>query len=115
MVDTAVVERLGTLRVAVDQRSKAWMAYRDAGDAETQRTVRPLGLAFFGNRWTLLGWCELREDFRAFRLDRVRELQVLPEHFADEPGKTMDDYLASMREEEHAYEQSNQKLRKPTN
>ena len=79
------------------------MAYRDAAEAETRRTVRPVGLAFFGNRWTLLGWCELREDFRAFRLDRVRELQVLPEHFADEPGKTMDDYLAQMREEGEAH------------
>ena len=37
------------------------------------------------------------------RLDRVREMQVLPEHFADEPGKTMDDYLAAMRDEEDAH------------
>jgi predicted DNA-binding transcriptional regulator YafY len=108
MVDTAVVERLGQLRQAVDGRSKTWMAYRDYADSETQRTVRPLGLAFFGTRWTLMAWCELREDFRAFRLDRVRDLQVLPEHFVDEPGKTMDDYLASMREEEQAYERANE-------
>jgi predicted DNA-binding transcriptional regulator YafY len=59
-----------------------------------------LGLAFFGNRWTLLGWCEMRDDFRAFRLDRMRELRVLPERFENEPGKTMDDYLAMMRDEE---------------
>ena len=108
MVDTAVIERLGQLRVAVDERSKAWMAYRDVADVETQRTVRPLGLAFFGNRWTLLGWCEMRQDFRAFRLDRVRELRVLPERFSDEPGKTMDDYLAAMREEEETYERHKQ-------
>jgi predicted DNA-binding transcriptional regulator YafY len=82
------------------------MAYRDASEAESQRTVRPLGLAFFGNRWTLLAWCELRNDFRAFRLDRVREMQVLPERFTDEPGKTMEDYLAAMREEEKAYERT---------
>jgi predicted DNA-binding transcriptional regulator YafY len=103
MVDTAVVERLGMLRGAVDERLKAWMAYRDAAEAETQRTVRPLGLAFFGNRWTLMAWCELRDDFRAFRLDRVRDLRLLPERFSDEPGKTMDDYLAAMRDED-AYE-----------
>jgi predicted DNA-binding transcriptional regulator YafY len=103
MVDTAVVERLGLLRGAVDGRAKTWMAYRDAAEAETQRTVRPLGLAFFGNRWTLMAWCELRDDFRAFRLDRVRDLHVLADRFVDEPGKTMDDYLASMRDEDESY------------
>ena len=100
MVDTAVVERLGSLRGAVDDRWRAWMVYRDAADAETTRTVRPLGLAFFGNRWTLMAWCELRENFRAFRLDRVSELRILNERFEHEPGKTMDDYLAAIRDEE---------------
>jgi predicted DNA-binding transcriptional regulator YafY len=106
MVDTAVVERLRLLRGAVDERSKAWMAYRDASEADTERTVRPLGLAFFGNRWTLMAWCKLRDDFRAFRLDRVQDLRVLPERFVDEPGKTMDDYIASMREEEDTVDQT---------
>jgi predicted DNA-binding transcriptional regulator YafY len=99
MVDTEVVERLGLLRGAVDERWKVWMSYRDAAEAETRRSVRPLGLAFYGNRWTLLAWCELREDFRAFRLDRVTELKVLPDRFEQEPGKTMDDYLARVRDE----------------
>jgi predicted DNA-binding transcriptional regulator YafY len=111
MVDTAVVERLGLLRRAVDERSKAWMAYRDAAEAQTQRTVRPLGLAFFGNRWTLMAWCELREDFRAFRLDRVKELRVQPERFVDEAGKTMDDYLALMRDDEDTGEQTSKRTK----
>src|SRR5690606_31472527 len=68
IVDTAVVERLRLLRGAVDERNKVWMAYRDAAEADTDRTVRPLALAFYSNRWTLVAWCELRDNFRAFRL-----------------------------------------------
>ena len=62
----------------------------------TARTVRPLGLFFWGNSWSLTGWCEMRDDFRSFRLDRMREMRPLRDRFHDEPGHTLDDYLARM-------------------
>jgi predicted DNA-binding transcriptional regulator YafY len=61
--------------------------------ADTERTVRPLGVFFWGRAWTLAAWCELRNDFRNFRLDRVRELVVLNQTFEEEPGKTLRDLL----------------------
>ena len=57
------------------------------------RTVRPVGLFYWGYNWTLTAWCELRDDFRSFRVDRIRELDVLEETFDPEPGKTLEDYL----------------------
>ena len=69
------------------------VAYRDEDDNPTRRTVRPLALAFYGRVWLLVSWCELRDDFRSFRLDRMRTLQILGDTFAPEPGKTIDDYL----------------------
>ena len=53
-----------------------------------------LCLAFMAPRWILAGGCELRHDFRNFRLDRIQALDVLPETFPDEPGKTLNDFLA---------------------
>lgn len=44
--------------------------------------------------WTLAAWCELRDDFRDFRLDRVKRIELLDEPFADEPGRTLRDLLA---------------------
>ena len=105
-VSPDVVERLGLLREAVTQRRKAWLQYRDVGDVETQRTVRPLGLSFWGFTWMCTAWCELRNDFRSFRLDRTRELRILDERFEDEPGKRMEDYLHAMAEEDDAAAQS---------
>ena len=63
------------------------------------RTVRPLALAFWGRTWSLTAWCELRKDFRSFRLDRIKGLLVTDELFADEPGKTLPDFLEKMKAE----------------
>ncbi len=57
------------------------------------RRVRPLGLYFWGDVWTLAAWCELREDFRNFRLDRIVEANITTEHFPDEAGKRLEDFL----------------------
>jgi predicted DNA-binding transcriptional regulator YafY len=55
--------------------------------------VRPLALSFYGPVWLLAAWCELRQDFRSFRLDRMAELDVLDERFPPERGKTLQDFL----------------------
>jgi predicted DNA-binding transcriptional regulator YafY len=95
-VPAAVVERLAALRRAIDQRRVVHLAYTAAGGDATDRSVRPLGLFFWGYGWSLAAWCELRADFRSFRLDRIRDLRMLPERFADEPGRTLQDYFSRM-------------------
>jgi predicted DNA-binding transcriptional regulator YafY len=47
--------------------------------------------------WLLIAWCELRDDFRAFRLDRMREMTVLEARFAEERGKTLHDFVVADR------------------
>jgi len=58
--------------------------------------VRPLGAFFWGRLWTLTAWCELREDFRSFRLDRIHGLETLPDRYEEEPGRTLRDYLRQL-------------------
>ena len=82
------------LRRALRQRVKLRFDYSDEEQRRTRRTVRPLALAFYGPVWLLTGWCELRDDFRSFRLDRMSDLDVLDERFRPEPGKTLHDLLA---------------------
>lgn len=90
---------LGTLRAAIREQRKVAFAYQDRKSAPTRRTVRPLGLFYFGPVWILGAWCELRQDFRNFRLDRVTELDVLPESFPAERGKTLSDLFEHYRNE----------------
>ncbi len=87
---------LEAVRLAVVQRRKLHIAYADEGGRASQRTVRPLGSFFWGSVWTLAAWCELREDFRSFRLDRIASLQALEAGFRDEPGRTLADLLRAL-------------------
>jgi len=83
----------GELRRAVNGRFKVRFHYRDLKDRDSERTVRPLALAFYGPIWLLASWCELRQDFRSFRFDRISELTILNETFSAERGKTIQDFL----------------------
>lgn len=88
------------MRGAIRRRTKVWLEYGDAVGALSQRRVRPLALTFYGPVWLLLAWCELRNDFRTFRLDRIHGARIEEEGFEAEPGKTLDDFLARLREQE---------------
>jgi predicted DNA-binding transcriptional regulator YafY len=98
--DPRLGARLDSLRAAIDARRYVLLGYQDALGAASQRRVRSLALAFWGNAWTLGTWCELRNDFRNFRLDRIVTSTVLEERFADEPGRRLPDYLRAVAADE---------------
>jgi predicted DNA-binding transcriptional regulator YafY len=86
-------DALTTVREALSGRRKLRMKYVGPTGDGTERTVRPLGVFFWGRTWTLAAWCEFRNDFRNFRLDRAHELVTLDQTFEEEPGKTLRDLL----------------------
>jgi predicted DNA-binding transcriptional regulator YafY len=53
---------------------------------ETTRDVEPLGVVFYGGAWYLVAWCRLRTDYRHFRIDRIRRLELTPEKFEVREG-----------------------------
>lgn len=75
--------RLDVVREAINARRKVAIRYRRLDDAVSERTVWPLGLVFWGNVWTLATWCELRNDYRTFRVDRIEEYRMLDEPFVE--------------------------------
>ena len=84
---------LAELRGAIKQRFKVAFSYKSRDGRTSARIVRPLLISFFGPIWTMSGWCELRSEFRTFRLDRVIDLVVLEQRFRPEPGRTLHDFL----------------------
>ncbi len=88
---------LSTLRRAIRERKKARMSYVDRVQAATERMVRPLGLFFWGSTWTVAAWCELRQGFRGFRLDRMQKLELTTQTFEDEAGRTLADFFDHIR------------------
>jgi predicted DNA-binding transcriptional regulator YafY len=96
-LDDTIRARLQILREAVEAHQKLRLSYRDVSGDASERTVRPLGCFYWGKVWTLSTWCELRSDFRGFRLDRMDAVDVLPERFRDEAGKTLADMMRQLK------------------
>ena len=91
--DDGTRARLEALRQATEARQKLRLHYRDLKEASSQRTVRPLGCFFWGQVWTLAAWCEARQDFRSFRVDRIDAMTLLDDRFRDEPGRSLADLM----------------------
>ncbi len=84
---------LSAFRLAIREHRKVRLRYRDERGQESERLLRPLALAFYPPVWLAISWCELRLDFRNFRLDRCLGVEISAETFVTEPGKTLADFL----------------------
>jgi predicted DNA-binding transcriptional regulator YafY len=95
-------ERFEKLRAAIREKRIVDFVYADEEKTLTQRRVRPLSLYFWGEHWTLGAWCEMRADFRSFRIDRVVRLKVTDDQFRDESGKRLSDFLRTWAHERNS-------------
>lgn len=67
---------LPLIRDAIRRQRKLSISYADANGACSDRTIWPIALAFFDRTRVVVSWCELRNDFRHFRADRIIHLTV---------------------------------------
>jgi len=94
--------RLPVLRRAVRERRKVELTYCRADGASSRRVVRPLQVEYWGRVWTCTTWCELRSEFREFRLDRIDKAFLLDDVFIAEPGKALIDFINITEGRRHA-------------
>ncbi len=87
------LQTLQAVREAVHAQRKLQLLYRDLSGEASERCVRPLGCFFWGKVWTLAAWCELRQDFRSFRVDRIDNMVSLDQTFRNEPDKSLAEML----------------------
>jgi predicted DNA-binding transcriptional regulator YafY len=71
------------IREALRDEDRLSIAYTDAQGAESTRTILPLAMIYYIDAIVLAAWCELREDFRHFRLDRITMADRLNTPFKD--------------------------------
>ena len=72
---------LAPIRAAIRSEQMVVLDYADVNGQHTRRTVWPIALAFFERSRVLAGWCELRQDFRHFRIDRIIALHETGERY----------------------------------
>lgn len=88
------LRHMPVIRRAIRESRKIEVEYTSLSGGNTIRTIRPLQTDYWGRVWTVSAWCELRKDFRAFRIDRLERCTLTDATFASEPGKTIEDYLS---------------------
>jgi len=57
------------------------------------RKVEPIGLCNYSSRWHLFAWCQLRQDYRDFRLDRILSLRPTDEYFKGKQHPSIKEYM----------------------
>ena len=72
--------------------------YRDEAGQLTWREVQPLGLFFWGEHWLLAAWCERRDDYRCFRLDRCLNIVQTERRFSESADRSLADFLRKVRQ-----------------
>lgn len=89
---------LTDIRTAIRDRRKLRLSYVDVDGKATERVVLPLAIAYFVEATLLCGWCELRQGQRNFRLDRIRQMALLEDSFADDHARLMAEWLVSQQQ-----------------
>jgi predicted DNA-binding transcriptional regulator YafY len=87
------------LRIAIRERQQVEIDYQRADEESSTRCIEPLGLIFWGRTWTLVAWCQLRDQYRSFRLDRIQYLRLLDKKFETSETKSLNHYMQLMENE----------------
>ncbi len=81
------------LRNTIKKHKIIDIEYSDEKGDNTRRELYPLGLFYWGGKWTLGAWCTLRNDFRNFRTDRISKIDIMNEYFELTDEINLDSYI----------------------
>lgn len=90
-------DNIDAIREACWQEQALHIKYADKANAITERSILPLAVMYTDGALTLLAWCNLRQGFRMFRLDRISALRSTGTSFRPRRASLLRDYLAELR------------------
>jgi len=93
---------LSQLRNAIRETRKLAITYANEEGRRTQRTIWPIAMAYYVDVTLVGAWCELRQDFRHFRVDRILSARVLDQRFPANSGNLMAEWLALQKDRSSA-------------
>jgi predicted DNA-binding transcriptional regulator YafY len=88
---------LAELRVAIREANKLQITYRDLGGTTSERVIRPVAMEYYVQVTLVCAWCELRNDYRHFRTDRIEAAAMLADSFAADRDKLLAGWLSLTR------------------
>lgn len=89
------------LREAMRDQHKLMILYKDEAGQASERVIWPISIGYFRIARVVVAWCELRNDFRHFRVDRIAVMDVLDERYRQRRSALFNAWQKQMREEGH--------------
>lgn len=90
---------IALLRQAAWEENEIFIKYTDAKGENSERNLKPLSILFMDQALMLLAWCNLRKNFRSFRIDRINTLTVTDVSFRPKRVALLRDYWDVMKQE----------------
>jgi predicted DNA-binding transcriptional regulator YafY len=91
---------LSDVRYAIRETRKMRITYADVSGQRSNRTIWPIAMAYYVDATLIGAWCELRLDYRHFRVDRIVTSTLMDETFSTDGGKLVEGWLAQRETEE---------------
>ena len=89
---------LAEVRAAIRDSAKLYISYADEHGRRTNRTIWPIAMAYYVDVSLIGAWCELRADYRNFRVERIVSSRALDEHFDQDNGRLFREWSALPKE-----------------
>jgi predicted DNA-binding transcriptional regulator YafY len=93
---------LSAARDAIRDTRKMHIAYMDEKGRRTSRTIWPIAMAYYVDVTLLAAWCELRCDYRHFRVDRIVTSRIMDEQFSADRGRLLAEWMALVKQRSDA-------------
>jgi predicted DNA-binding transcriptional regulator YafY len=85
---------LDSIQHSITESEKLKIKYQSKKEEQiTERTIQPFAVYFSGAVWTTIAFCELRQEIREFRLDRIKELKLLQTYFKPDKTFSIEHYI----------------------
>ena len=91
---------VGHLRSAIREGRKVLLGYSNAEGAVTERLIWPIAIAYFDASRIVIAWCELRQDFRSFRTDRMISAEAQKDKYPARRAKLLSDWNKRVQAED---------------
>jgi predicted DNA-binding transcriptional regulator YafY len=89
---------LAEIRAAIRDSAKLYISYANERGRRTNRVIWPIAMAYYVDVTLVGAWCELRADYRNFRVERIQSSRVLDEHFDQDGGRLFREWSALPKE-----------------
>lgn len=85
--DNTQKERFDKIKSAILNKNEIEFTYYNSKGEKSKRIVEPLQIWFKDKSWYLISYCKLKEEYRVFKISRIKKIKILEEHFEREMPK----------------------------